>query len=204
MAIAVQAQVVHFAGAFITIFHAGEGKIGRAGPGFFEVFGDETVFQQPVARFIAKGLDVKVGAGVEGCERADGMDTADKTPHPLQRFAVLEFRRPPAAARIDGKAKSAKGVQCAALDFGCRHDRQFAPGKLRDKSMLFGDLFIRPARRAVELRHDGIRSRNAVFKINLVDAIFIAVEAEHSPVAAQAHALKGVEYGIRCQAGIGR
>ncbi len=206
MAVAMQPEVGNVAGALVAVLHAGEGEVNGAGPGLFKIAGNEPVLEQPVARLVAKALDIEIGPLDKRCQRTDGMDAADKASHPLQGFPVLELRGATAAARIYGKAKSGELVQGLAPNGRCGDHRQFACGEFTHELVLLNDLRVAPALRTVELGHHRFGAGCALvfFQIDLIDAVFIAVESEHAPVAAQADALECVEYGIGRQSGIGR
>jgi small subunit ribosomal protein S11 len=57
----------------------------------------------------------------------------------------------------------------------------------------------RPAARPVELHHQ----RRPLVHADLIDAVLETVEGEQAPIAAQSHALEGVEYRVRRQASVG-
>ena len=58
--------------------------------------------------------------------------------------------------------------------------------------MLFDDRLVRPATRAVEL----CDYRFAFIDTDLVDPVFIAIERQRPPIAAQAYTLEGIEHEI--------
>jgi len=66
--------------------------------------------------------------------------------------------------------------------------------------MLFENLRVRPAPRAIELDHAGC----GVLQARAVHAILVAVEREHASVAAKADAGERVEDDLRRKSGVGR
>ena len=123
------------------------------------------------------------------------MDAADEASDPLERVRILEFGSTAAAARIDRKTIAFEIVQAAAFGNQWGHHRDFAVGKLGGKGMLFENLLIAPALRAIELRdHDA-----AIFHPGLIDTIFVTVEGEQTAIASPSDRFKGVKDPVRLQ-----
>jgi len=90
-------------------------------------------------------------------------------------------------------------VQRRAAQPQRRDHRNLALSELECERVLFGELRVAPALRAIELGDDA----RPVFQARLVDAVFVAVEREQPPVAAQADRFERVEHGVRRQAVVG-
>jgi hypothetical protein len=127
------------------------------------------------------------------------VDAADEPPHPFEGLGIFQLRGAPAAPRIHSEAEPGVLVERAADENERRDDRDLALGELGDERVLFVDLCVGPARRPVELRHD----RRAFFQEDLVDAVLVAVERDHAPVAAQADGLERVEDDVGSESGVG-
>src|SRR5262245_40159512 len=199
MAVAVEPDRAHVAGTVVAAAHAVEREVDDALPRGQEITRDEIVLEQPVARLAAEAGGIERRPTRERPCRPDRVDATDETADPLQRVGIVELRHAPAAPRIDREAEAAGLVQRLPGEYERRDDRNLALGELERERVLLVDLSVGPARRAVELGdHDG-----PVFEIDLVHAVFVAVQREEAPVAAHAGRLERVEHGIGREVRIG-
>jgi hypothetical protein len=130
------------------------------------------------------------------------MDAADEAPQPLAHFAVAELRRAAAAAREQRHAKAARVMQRAAGEYQRWHGRHFRGGQLGDERVLFKDLRVAPAARAVELGDDEARGSGCVLDADLEHPVLVAVQCQQRSGAAQAGGLDRIEHRIGGQAGV--
>src|SRR5690606_4672774 len=140
------------------------------------------MLEEPGARLGAERIQIQRFPEAEGLGRADKVDAADEAADPLEHFGLLEVRRAPAAARIDGKVELAAVEEGVVVEEKRGDDRDFATGELERESVLLEDLLARPAAGPVELDDD----RRAFVQIHLVDAVLVAVQREKPPVRTQA------------------
>src|SRR5260221_962530 len=201
-----QAQRVHLARALVARGDAREREVDRALPCLQQVRRHEILRKQPLARLAAEAGELERGPIGERARRAHRVNAPDEAADPLERLAVLELRRAPAAARKYREAKAAGRVRRISVGRERRDDRDLALGKLQAERVLLEDLSVGPARGTVELRdHRGRRTRTGtVFEPDLVDAVLVAVQREQPPVAGEAHARERVEHGIRGEPRVGR
>jgi hypothetical protein len=198
--IAMQPERLHIARTCVAVRHRLQRQVHRALPRLEQVGWQERVNEQPVAGLAAEALHVQRRAYRERPHGADGVDAADEAPDPFQGVAALQFRRAAAAAREHREAEARMLEERPALRRERGHGGNLALGEFQHEGVLFQDLRVAPAPRAVELRHDG----RAVFQPHLVDAVLVAVQAEQPPVAAQSRALERVENGFRGEPGVWR
>ena len=195
MTVAMQADRPDRAGALERGFDRAQALIDRCPPGRQQIGRNVGMGEQPVARLGTEGSNVKVRPTGKRRARTDRMDAANEASDPLERVRVLEFGSTAAAARIDRKTIAFEIVQAAAFGNQWGHHRDFAVGKLGGKGMLFENLLIAPALRAIELRdHDA-----AIFHPGLIDTIFVTVEGEQTSIASPSDRFKGVKDPVRLQ-----
>ena len=197
VAVAVQAQQAH-AGVSGACRCAAQRRVGSdqgqrlvavACPAALDVQGHLLVVQQPVARRLAKALQIEAGALHKGFFGAHRVDACQKAAYPFQHFLVVQLGRPPAPARADAKGKALKSVQRAALQHQRPHCGNFGLHQLLGKGVLLQDLGFAPAFGPVKLGHHGA----AVLKLDLVNPVFVGRQSRQPPVAAQADGLQGVQ-----------
>ena len=154
VAVAVQPQRAHVAGALEAPPHAVERLRGDAAPGGAR----DPPGMNPCASSQSRGSspkrrDVERGPGDERPQRADRVDASEEAAHPFERRAVLELRRAAAALRVHGEAEAAERVQraCPSSASGATTGISRV-GELGDERVLLEDLRVGPARGPVELR----------------------------------------------------
>ena len=167
----------------------GQRLVAVARPAALDVQGHLLVVQQPVARRLAKALQVEAGALHEGFFGAHGVDACQEAAYPFQHLFVVQLGRPPAPARADAKGKALKSVQRAALQHQRPHCGNFGLHQLLGKGVLLQDLGFAPAFGPVKLGHYGA----AVLELDLVNPVFVGRQSRQPPVAAQADGLQGVQ-----------
>ncbi len=199
MAVAVQPDRAHVAGAIVCASHAVEREVDDGLPRREEVRGDEAVLEQPVARLDAEGRDVELGPLGKRLHGADRVDAADEASEPFERVGIVEVGRAATPARVHRKAETAGLVQRLPAERERRNDRDLALGELERERVLLEDLGVGPARRPIELDND----RRAVFDVDLVDAVLVAVQREQSAVPAHARGFERVEHRVGRQVRIG-
>src|SRR6185436_20745529 len=126
------------------------------------------------------------------------MDAGDEAAEPLERFGVVQFRRAPAAARIQGETKSLKSMQRSRVHCYRRHRRNLAFRELRGEDVFLENLRIAPARRPVEFRDQ----RLVVLNADLINPVFIAVQRQQPAVAAKSDGFDRIQHQIGRQPGI--
>src|SRR5258706_11543860 len=139
-----QAQRVHLARALVARGDAREREVDRARPGVEQVRRNEVVRKQPLARLAAEAGEVERGPIGERARRAHRVNAPDEAADPLERLAVLELRRAPAAARKYREAKAAGRVQRISVGRERRDDRELALGNLEDERGLLDDVSVAP------------------------------------------------------------
>ena len=217
VAVAVQAQRAHVAGAGVAVRYLIERVIDHAVPRRRKVGRQPVAGTQEVARLRAEAVEVERGPVREGGLPPDRVDAPEKAPHALQRAGAVEFGRPPALFGEYGKAKTGVGVERGPVEpQGCHH-RNLTPGELGGVGVFFEDGVVAPACRAVELHHHMGRAKPhrrsrvgrripcgyAVFHAHLIDAVFVTVEREQAAVGAQAGTVERVEDKVGRKAGVG-
>ena len=85
-------------------------------PGRLHIERNTLVCKQPVTRLGAETVQVQRRTARERPGRADAVDARKEAAYPLQHLGVVEFGRPPPAARAHAKRKAAKVVQCGASE----------------------------------------------------------------------------------------
>src|SRR5439155_21078689 len=107
---------------------------------------EEIAFEKELARLGAEGLRVEDASRGKLLRCADGVNAADEAADPFQDFLVVELGRAPAAARIDGEAKSLVMPRLERRD-----DGDLLRSELVRKGVLLVDLRVAPAFGAIEL-----------------------------------------------------
>src|SRR5437660_982894 len=187
VAVAVQPDGADIAGVGIAALQARQRLLGHRLPCAEQIGGYEIGAQQKGARLMAERARRERFAHAERAHRAYGVDAADEAPDPREHARVLELRRAPAAARIEGDAKFLPPVGMRRGDH-----RDLALGELARERVLLVALGLRPAARPIELRHH----HASLLEPDLVDAVLVAVEAEEAPVRAQAGRGDRVEHPL--------
>src|SRR6185503_16303947 len=140
-----------------------------------------------------EGLRRQRFALLERPRGADRVNASQEAADPLERLGVAELGRAAAAARINGKAKTAERARSAGSDH-----RYLALGELAREGVLLFDLRVAPATRPVELGDHG----GFFLQPHLVDAVLVAREREQPPVGSQPERRDRVEHHFRREGGI--
>ena len=110
------------------------------------------------------------------------MDPADEAPKPKPRFPVFEFRRMATLAPEQRKTKTFMVKKRLAVNAARGDQRNLGFGQFNGKSMLFPDLIVAPAARAVKFDDDRVSLLDAY----LVYAVLVAIERQQPAIAKQA------------------
>ncbi len=145
VAIAVQPQRPHVARAFEAVANAGQCHFRHRPVGFGQIGRQKVVREQEVAGLVAERRNVERGAGLEGRDGADGVQTADEPAHPFERRGIVQLRRAAAAFRVNREAEALEFVQCPSIALPWRNRGNFPRGELGDEAVLLEDLRIGPA-----------------------------------------------------------
>ena len=120
------------------------------------------------------------------------MNARQKAANPFQHFAIVQLGRAAPASGAHAKGKAAKMVQGGVTQDHRANRRNLRRHQLGGEVVLFLNLCIGPALGPVKLGDDGA----SVFKLHLVDAVFVRRQGGQPPVAAQAHAVQGVQHQV--------
>ncbi len=101
------------------------------------------------------------------------MQARQKAPDPLQHLGVVEFRDATAPVRADAKGKAGKMVQAVAAQQQWPNHRYFGLHQFARERVLFENLRLAPAARAVKLGHHHTDPGLGFFEVQLVDAVLI-------------------------------
>ena len=148
--------------------------------------------EQPFAGLDAKGLHVQRGPADKGARRAHGVDACQKPADPLQHVQIVQFRRPPPAARADAERKPVEMMQRAPFQHQGPDGGHLGGHQLGGKGVFFQNLGVAPALGAVKLGHH----EGAVFQIHLINAVFVRAERLQAAVTKQSHTGQGVQNHI--------
>ena len=163
--------------------------------------------QQHLARCVAKGLQAQCGAVSERFGAANGVNARQKAANPGQDLKVFKLRPPATATGRHAESKALEVVQRAAVQLQRTHHRHFSCHQLVGKRVLFNDLRVCPAVWPIELGNHHIaccaRFTHTVFKMNLVDPVFITRQRHQAAVAMQPYAGQRVQHHVGCQGLIG-
>ena len=175
-----------------------------------QIGGNEAVGEQPVARLACRSSR---GRAPAARRTAASAPTAWMRPmkRPIHsrvsrssssgvrppRRGYTAKRKPPNACRV--LPPSASGATTGSS----------RSASSQHEGVLFEDLRVAPACRAVELRRPPTAPQRraagaAVLQPDLIDAVLVAVQAEQAPVAAQAYAVERIEHAIGRESGVGR
>ena len=195
-----QANRVDPANALVSLCHIVECVIRDTAPRRPQLRRNQRVLQQPIARVDAEGLPVDGRPLRKWFKRTHRMDAPEKTPEPFEHVLVVEIRR---ASAVAGKHREAKaGVVMQGLTVikrNRRHHRNFTLEQLGDELVLFENLRITPAPRAVKLGDH----RWPVVEADLIDAIFVGVQRQQATITGEASVFHRVKHGIGGEAGVG-
>src|SRR5690606_13701399 len=112
------------------------------------------VLKQKLYSVVTEALAVQRRATLERAHRTDIMQARQEAAHYQQAIKIIQLWRMATATRKQGKTKTPKLEQRLARCILQRcHHRQLGVHQLGDKLVLFKNLRIRPARRAIELGH---------------------------------------------------
>ena len=195
VAVAMHAQVLHIPAGVEALFQnrqqvAGEAVVGKLQLGRDEMAADEIdavdgMALQVDARTMAKGLLL-----------ADAVDARQQAADDGKIVLVVQLRRTAAATGKQAETMVAEGVQSLlALVDERGHHRQFLFQQFSTEGMLFEDLRVAPATRAIELGDQ----RVAVFDADLINAVLVGVEGQDAAIAAMAQGLDRVHDEVRRQ-----
>src|SRR5229473_1749071 len=140
VAVAVQPDRAHLAGALVASCNRCQGLFRHRLPCIQQIGRNEVVREQPGARFMSKSFCVQGFSALKSARGSHRVDPADEPSNPFEGLAVLELGAAPAAARVHGEAEP--GVLAGK---GRRDDRNFMRGQFFCEGMLFRDLPRAPA-----------------------------------------------------------
>ena len=100
MAVAVQAQLLHFTRTFKAALDAFQRLLNHAAVSLGNVRGYPMMVAQKMPRLDAEAFDIQSRAMFKRLDRAQCMNAPDKTSHPFQGLGFVKFRHAPAAPRV--------------------------------------------------------------------------------------------------------
>ena len=97
-------------------------------------------------------------------------------------------------------------MQRVSRNFQRRNDGNLGFIEFESEIVFFKDLIFGPSPRPIEFRDQKSLLRGRIVRLNteLIDAILVTIEREHSSVATITGGLNRIEYAIGSQLGIGR
>src|SRR6185369_1862083 len=102
---------------------------------------------------------------------------------------IVELRRVPALARVEGKAEDTVMKQALSGCINQRgYHRQLVLLQLETEIVLLDDLLVAPTVRTVKLGDE----RRAVFDPHLIDTVLVTVESEGAAIASEPQAFHGI------------
>jgi len=116
-----------------------------------------------------------------------------QAPHPLQIRRGFQFRRTPAAARVQREAKPLVMQQSGIVESQRRNERQFRIGQFKRERVFLFDRRIAPAPTAIKLRNQW----RGIFDADLIDPVLKAVEREQASVGIYAGRLDRRQHDVR-------
>ena len=151
----------------------------------------------------AKLARSSAGRTTKGCLRPTLWMRARKRPiHSSTSIWSSSGRRPPRRG-LTAKAKPLKWCSVWPFEPQGGHGRNLGRRQGLGKAVLFGDLGIAPAFRAVKLGHHLGVAFVGGLQVNLVDPVLETVERRHAAVAPQAHAGQCVLHHVGGECGVG-
>src|SRR5512143_2126784 len=199
MAVAVQADGAHPAGALIAMHDALKCVLDHAVPRGGEIGRQPASAAQKIARGIAEALEIECRPVRKARLHAHGVDAADKPSHPLQGVGAVELGHAAALFGIHGEAEAGVAVERGAVQPQRRHHGNLAPGQFGGEGVFVENRRAAPGCGTVELDHH----RQGILGPHLVDAVFVAVERQQAAVRLETGAVQRVERAVGRQRGIG-
>ena len=140
---------------------------------------------------------------LEFFDRADAVDSAERAGQNLEIFGVFQIGRMPTLAWKDGKTKSLIRQQRGAIERQRCNHWQIELRKFERKLVFLVNFLIAPALGAVEFDDDELAERRSHVKLNLVNAVFVAVQRKQAARGHKTEVLQRIKNQIRTQAFVG-
>src|SRR5579864_602502 len=186
MAVAVQADRADLAHRGKSRGDALEQRAAHRGVARREPLGKELTREHVRACVPTESLDTQARTHRESAQRPHLMKAREASPQELQRLGPIELRGAPPHPGKTGETELAIAHQRFTAERERSCHRELGGRQLAGELVLLEDLCVAPARRPVELEH-----QDAALSVQLVDAVFVAIEREQPSV--------GVESDRRCR-----
>jgi hypothetical protein len=155
--------------------------------------------QQQGPRLFPKAGDVQGRPGLEGRDLSQGVNPTQEAPYPLQDRGVSQFRRAATAARAQGEAVTAMGLEGPPQDGQGRHRRDLPFRQFQGEGVLLQDGRVRPAARAVELGDKG----RTLLDADLINPVLVAIEGQQPTIGDQPQGFDRIQDAVGTQIGVG-